>query len=199
MNGMINLPIDGEQRIKALRNFANYKHSLNLSSKKFVNSSAVFQKTVLDMTNNLISKDMKRINRSEHMVELGCLSYWWTNEKEHSEEHSFPFVTISHILCKTTQFSVWICCPLFHKPSIQHHNARQNLHIHYTVLGEMNRGQFALLLPRLNCIYPWFLQLHIGIICYSWISTSLSNSICWVNVCSIFTTSANRRSVYPFR
>lgn len=75
MNGTINLPIDGEQRIKALRNFANYKNSLNLSEKKFVNSSAVFQKTVLDMTNNLISKDMNRINRSEHMVELGCLSY----------------------------------------------------------------------------------------------------------------------------
>lgn len=75
MNGTTNLPIDGEQRIKALRNFANYKRSLNLSEKKFTNPSAVFQKTVLDMTNNLISKDMKRINRSEHMVELGCLSY----------------------------------------------------------------------------------------------------------------------------
>ena len=75
MNGKIDLPIDGEQRTKALRNFANYKRSLNLSGKKPVNSPAVLQGTILSMMGNLISKDVEKINRSEHMVELGCLSY----------------------------------------------------------------------------------------------------------------------------
>ena len=75
MNGKMNIPIDGEQRTKDLHNFANYKRSLNLSGKKPANSPAVFQGTILGMMGDLISKDAEKINRSEHMIELGCLSY----------------------------------------------------------------------------------------------------------------------------
>lgn len=43
--------------------------------KDVIPGNALTRRTPNEWSKNFTGKDMKRINRSEHMVELGCLSY----------------------------------------------------------------------------------------------------------------------------
>ena len=44
--------------------------------KDVIPGKVLTRRTPNEWNKNFTGKDMNRINRSEHMVELGCLSYW---------------------------------------------------------------------------------------------------------------------------